>query len=163
MFQENAQTKLNLKELTSYPLLHEVEIIYSGPKFPIPILIKSSRDTFEILKEVYDSRKIDYKEMFYVLLLNHANYCLAVSQIGSGTTSGVAVNIKEIFQLALKANASKIILSHNHPSGNLHPSEADKSITKKVKAGCEALDMALLDHLIITSSGYTSFADEGYL
>ncbi len=163
MFQKNSQTQLNFDSSNPYPVLHEVEIIYSGPKFPLPLLIKSSRDSYEILKEVYDKRKMDYKEMFYVLLLNHANYCLGVSQIGTGSTSGVAVNVKEIFQLALKANACKIIVSHNHPSGNLNPSEADKAITRKIKAGCEAMDMTLLDHVIVTSSSYTSFADEGYL
>ncbi len=163
MFQKNSQTKLDFDSSNPYPLLHEVEIVYSRPLIPVPLRIKTSKDTYEILKEVYDRRKMDFKEMFYVLLLNHANYCLGVSQIGTGSTSGVAVNVKEIFQLALKANASKIIVSHNHPSGNLNPSEADKAITRKIKAGCEAMDMNLLDHVIVTSSSYTSFADEGYL
>lgn len=163
MFQKKLQTQLDFDIKNPFPLLHEVEIVYSGPKIPVPLRIKTSKDTYAILKEVYDQRKMDFKEMFYVLLLNHAQYCLGVSQIGLGATAGVAVNVKEIFQLALKSNASKIVVSHNHPSGNLIPSEADKSITRKIKAGCDALDMTLLDHVIITSGGYMSFADEGIL
>ncbi len=163
MFQKKSQTQLNFENPNSLPLLKEVEIIYSGPKFDNPVEITSSKHSYEILKEVYDFRKIDYKEMFYVLLLNRANYCLGASQIGLGATAGVAVNVKEIFQLALKTNACSIIVSHNHPSGNLKESQADISITQKIKAGCEALDMTLLDHVIITSVGYMSFADEGIL
>jgi len=106
-------------------------------------------------------RKIGFKEMFYVHLLNHANYCLGVSQIGLGSTSGVVVNYKEIFQLAIKTNATGIILSHNHPSGNCKPSDADISITQKLKVASEYMDLKLLDHLILTSEGYLSLADEG--
>ena len=109
----------------------------------------------------FDTRKIDYKEMFYVVLLNRANYCLGYSHISTGSTSGTVVNIKEVFQLALKTNASSIILAHNHPSGNMTPSNADINLTQKIKNGCELFDIQLLDHLIISSLNYYSFADNG--
>lgn len=145
------------------PLMHEVEIIYKGPQINDAIKIASSGDAYQVLRGAFDERKMDYKEMFYVMLLNKANYCIGISKIGEGGTSGVVVNIKEIFQLALKSNASGIILCHNHPSGNLNPSEADRSITRKVKDACDYIECNLLDHFIITSQSYISFADQGYL
>ena len=151
------------KSSKALPLLNEVEIIYYGPKLPIPVRITNSNDCYSVLKEVFDARKIDYKEMFYVLLLNKANYCLGASQIGIGSTSGVQVNLKEIFQLALKVNASAIVISHNHPSRNTKPSEADIKLTTRVKAAAEIMEMILLDHIIITSNGFFSFADEGLM
>ncbi len=157
MFQEIA-TQIRKKEIESLSILHEVEIIYNSPKVKEPIKLQSSKDTYELLKDVYDFRKIDYKESFYVILLNRANNCIGISNIGVGSTCAVVVNVKEIYQLALKMNASSIILSHNHPSGNLKESEADRKLTTRVKSGCE-----LLDHVIMTSNGYFSFADNGIL
>lgn len=153
----------NQSELASLLALHEVEIVYLGPVVDASNKITKSKDAYDILELVFDRRKINYKEMFYVLLVNRANRCIAVSQIGVGATFGVAVNIKEILQLALKTNASGVILSHNHPSGNLNPSEEDKKLTYKVKSALELMDVNLLDHLILTNSSYTSFADEGIL
>lgn len=158
MFQENTANQIR-----SLSILHEVEIIYNSPKFKEPVKLQRSTDTYELLKEVYDFRTIDYKESFYVLLLNKANTCIGVSKIEVGSTSGVVVNVKEIYQLALRTNASYIIISHNHPGGNLKESEADRKITRTVKVGCELLDIELLDHVIMTSDGYFSFSDEGIL
>ena len=145
------------------PILHEVEIIYTAPILTDPVLITRSIHCYEILEKVIDKRKLDYKEMFFVLLLNRANYCIGYSVIGVGSTSGVVVNRKEIFQLALITNASGIVVAHNHPSGNLKPSEQDIQITRTLKAGCDLLEMKLLDHLIISSKGYYSMSDDGVL
>ena len=161
MLKENKSS--TQKSSKSLPVLHEVEIIYQGPKLPLPVRITNSNECFNVLQELYDKRKIDYKEMFFVLLLNKANYCLGASKIGLGSTSGVQVNVKEIFQLALKMNASGIVLSHNHPSGNLSPSDADKRLTMNVKSACDCLEITLLDHIIITSNGYYSFNDDGLM
>ncbi len=147
----------------SQKTLHEVEIIYNWPSIGAIRQINSAADSYKLLKELYDPKKINYKEMFYVLLLNRANFCIGISMIGVGGTAGVMVNIKEIFQLAIKTNASGIILSHNHPSGNKNPSEADKILTKKVKEACSYVECTLLDHLILTSDGYLSFAEESLL
>lgn len=157
----NPQARKSRK--SSRPILHEVEIIYNSPRFEEPIQVKTSLDGYNLLMQSFDKRKIDFKEMFYVVLLNNANYCLGYSHISTGSTSGTVVNIKEIFQLAIKTNASAIILAHNHPSGSLKPSEADLRLTRKIKDGCELLDMKLLDHLIITSLSYYSFTDNGHI
>ena len=109
------------------------------------------------------SDHIELIEEFYILLLNRSNKVLGCTNISKGGVSGTVVDAKVIFAAALAANASSVILAHNHPSGNLKPSHADKEITQKLKGGGELLDIAVLDHLIITKDGYTSFADEGYL
>lgn len=156
----------NVKPLTESEVLfqiREVEIVYQSKKLTSMPQVKTSNDIYLILKEVFDKRKLDYKEEFYVVLLNRANFVLGVSRIGVGSTSGVSVNLKEVFQLVLKANASTVILSHNHPSGNLIPSDADLNLTQRIKKGCELLDIQLLDHLIVTSESYYSIADEGLL
>ena len=84
-------------------------------------------------------------------------------EVSTGGMSGTVADPKLIFAAALKAGASGMILSHNHPSSNLQPSDADILLTKKVKAGGELLEISVLDHLIVTSEGYFSFADEGLL
>jgi DNA repair protein RadC len=88
---------------------------------------------------------------------------LGISEISTGGFAGTVADPKVIFSIALKACASSIILSHNHPSGNLKPSQADLNLTRKIKSGGELLDIAVLDHIILTSDSYFSFADEGIL
>jgi len=98
-----------------------------------------------------------------VRLLSRANKVLGIVDISTGGIAGCIADPKIIFGTALKASASSLILSHNHPSGNLRPSQADISLTKKVKAGGELLDIAVLVHIIMTSEGYYSFEDEGLM
>lgn len=95
------------------------------------------------------------------MILNRAQKVLGICEISQGGSSGTVADPKIIFALALKANASGIIVSHNHPSGNLRPSQADIDLTKKLKEGGKFLELQLLDHVIVTSEGYYSFADEG--
>jgi DNA repair protein RadC len=106
---------------------------------------------------------LEHREYSYVILLNRAAYVLGVYQLSSGGTTGTVVDPKLVFQSALKANASAIILAHNHPSGNLNPSEEDKKLTKKIQSAGSFLDINLYDHLILTNDGYKSFADEGLM
>lgn len=134
----------------------EVEVIYTAPAFISPDEIITPAATYELLKMIYDMRKIDLKEMFYVVLLNNNNQCIGYSRINIGSTDASLVNIKEIFQLAILTNASGITISHNHPSGNLVPSDADITITKKIKEGLELFNICLVDHVIISSQGYVS-------
>lgn len=89
--------------------------------------------------------------------------CLGISEIGIGGISSCVADPRPIFATALKGKASKIILAHNHPSGSLEPSKADKDITLKAVNGGKLLDIAVLDHLIITSGSYKSFADNGLM
>ena len=142
--------------------LAEIEIIYK-PKFKASELPKvvTSADAHGYLKDVFPS--LDYREYFYILCLNRNNKVLGYCQISVGGLAGTVADVRIIMQTALKSNACSIILSHNHPSGNLQPSEADKDLTRKIKEAGKVLDIPVLDHLILTSETYLSFADEGLI
>jgi len=105
----------------------------------------------------------DHVEYFYVLYLNRNNQVLGNHLISKGGFTGTVIDIRVIFQVALKVCATSIICLHNHPSGNLTPSDADLSITRKIKDAGKILEISLLDHLIITSESFYSFADNGDL
>lgn len=138
----------------------EISISYL-PKFKMSELpiVSSATDAYNILWENWDD--IVYVESFKIILLNRANRVLGIVSISTGGVSGTVADPKNIFQSALKANASSLILAHNHPSGNLQPSQQDIELTKKIKAGGKLLDIAVLDHLIITDSSFYSFSDDG--
>ena len=139
----------------------EIEITYRNAVRPSDMhKISSSKDVSELLRELW-SNKVEYIEEFYILLLNKANKVLGVSKISEGGISGTVVDPKRIFQVALKSNATSIILAHNHPSGNIQPSEADQKITRKCRDAGTMLDIAVLDHIIVGNEQYYSFADEG--
>ncbi|MBN1546859.1 MAG: JAB domain-containing protein [Syntrophaceae bacterium] len=123
--------------------------------------ITGSRDVFDLVTPLWDD--LEYRESFAILLLNRANKVLGIANISSGGISGTVADPKIIFQHALKANASSIILLHNHPSGNTQPSEADVALTRKMKECGKFMDLPVLDHLIVTAEGYYSFADEGLM
>jgi DNA repair protein RadC len=123
--------------------------------------VKSSQDAYKLFLNSWNRNTIEYFEEFKVLLLNRNNKVLGMTTLTKGSTVGTIVDIKLLLQYVLKTNASSIIVAHNHPSGNHEPSEADKQITKKIVAGCKAIEIELLDHLIIVhEGGYFSFADE---
>jgi DNA repair protein RadC len=102
-------------------------------------------------------------EEFWILLLSRSNEVMKKIKISSGGVSGTVADPKIIFKEALSHLSSAIILVHNHPSGNLKPSQADISLTKKIKEGGSYLDLPVLDHIIFANSGYFSFADEGMI
>ncbi len=95
--------------------------------------------------------------------MNRAQRVVGIYELSTGGVTGIVADPKLVFTAALKANACNIILSHNHPSGNLKPSRADEELTKKIATGGMYLDIIVLDHIIVTSEGYYSFADEGLL
>ena len=137
----------------------EVEVTYKSNVKPSDrIKISRSQDCILLLRDLFGS-KIEIYEQFYVLLLNRANRVLGFVKISEGGVSGTVVDPKKIFQIALKANASGIILAHNHPSGNTTPSASDEAITAKIVAAGKFLEILVLDHLIITSDQYFSFSD----
>lgn len=142
--------------------ISEIKVSYSLNNQKKP-KVKTSMEAYGVLIDSWDSDIIELQEEFKLLLLNGANKILGVYHLSKGGTSSTIVDNKLIFSVALKCQASGIILAHNHPSGSLYPSEADKQVTRKVKKGGECLDIKLLDHLIITKDGYFSFADEGLL
>lgn len=102
-------------------------------------------------------------EEFWVVCLSRSNEIMKAEQISQGGVSGTIVDPKVVFKKVLEIMASCIILVHNHPSGNLKPSDADIEITKKIKAAGELLDIPVLDHVIFANQGYYSFADEGLI
>jgi DNA repair protein RadC len=122
--------------------------------------ITSSRDAFEILRGSISDLP---HEEFWIILLNKANRVIRKVIISEGGISGTVVDPKKVFKIAIDNHASSIILGHNHPSGNLQPSEADHKITKKIREAGIMLDVAVLDHLIIGDDRYYSFADEGMM
>lgn len=123
-------------------------------------VISSSKDAYEVLYPYLADRQ---SETFYAAYLNQANKVLSVKQIGEGGISFTPVDIRMIFIKALEMGAVRFVVGHNHPSGTLKPSEADRTLTQKVAKSGEILDIKVLDHIIIGDKGYYSFADEGLL
>lgn len=122
--------------------------------------ITSSKEAFHLLHPFFADL---LHEEFWVIMLNKANKIIHKSLISKGGQSGTVADPKIIYKAALEHNAANIILAHNHPSGNLRPSDADLSLTKKLIDAGKLLDISVLDHLIFAGNSYLSFADEGYL
>jgi DNA repair protein RadC len=127
---------------------------------PEKITIRSSKDIAEYLKLILQDRN---HEVFAIVFLNRANRIKHFEIISRGGITGTVADPRIILKKALEAEATSIVLSHNHPSGNLQPSRADEEITKKIKKAAEFLDITVLDHIIVSEDGYFSFADEGLL
>src|SRR5690554_4826064 len=125
--------------------------------------ITSSKEAYGILLDNWDEGKLEFVEQFKVLLLNRANRVLGVYEVSTGGVSGTIADPKLVFAAAIKSSASAIILAHNHPSGQLKPSDADLKLTQKLKEGGKYLEIPVLDHIIVTSEGYYAFADEGLM
>ena len=152
-----------LQTTLQFSNLQEIDIIYKNKvrRSEMP-KVSSSQDGFDYLISIW-SPQIERLEEFVILCLNRANKVLGYSKISQGGISGTVADPKVIFQVALKSNASSIILAHNHPSGNTKPSDNDIQLTKKLKKAGEFLELNVLDHLIITTDSYFSFADESLL
>src|SRR5690606_4426305 len=125
--------------------------------------ITSSKDAYEVLLANWDEDKLEFVEQVKVLLLNRANKVLGIYEVSTGGGSGTVADPKLVFAAAIKANASAMILAHNHPSGQIKPSQADINLTKKMVAGGKLLEIPVLDHVIVTGEESYSFADEGLL
>lgn len=122
--------------------------------------ISESKNAFELIAPKLTDLPF---EEFWIILLNRANKPIETKLIGRGGVSGTIADVKLIFNKALEKLACGIILCHNHPSGNLNPSQADILLTKKVKEAGKLLDIAILDHIIVGDNNYYSFADEGMM
>jgi DNA repair protein RadC len=140
--------------------ISEISVSYLGSKEK-KLKVTNSKDSFEILLDSWDKNIIELQEEFKVLLLNRGNQVLGVYSMSKGGISGTIVDAKLVFSVALKCNASSIIIAHNHPSGSLTPSEADKRLTQKLKKASQYLDIVLLDHIIVTKEDFYSFSDNG--
>ncbi|MCX2679487.1 DNA repair protein RadC [Galbibacter sp. EGI 63066] len=122
--------------------------------------IKSSTSAYELMQPIIS--ELEHEE-FWIVYLNNSNSVIQTLQLSKGGITGTLVDVRLVLKQALELNATAIILAHNHPSGTLRPSKADKEITQKIKNAAFAMDIKLLDHLIVTEKSYFSFADEGFL
>ncbi|WP_339881165.1 JAB domain-containing protein [uncultured Algoriphagus sp.] len=142
----------------------EIKLSYSAKiKASLRPRVESSRHVYEVFAKAWDQDRIEFVEDFKVMLLSRANRVLGIVTISSGGTAGTVVDIKLVYAAAIKSNSSSVIIAHNHPSGNMRPSEQDKRLTQRIKQAGNILDIPVLDHVIITADGYYSFADEGEL
>ena len=163
----NALGKLSIKQLTEFKGIGEAKAISIVAAAELGrrrrseeiielAKITSSKAVFDIMQPIIGEL---VHEEFWVLFLNNANKVIYKSQISKGGITGTVVDIRMVFKIALEQNAVAIILSHNHPSGKLEASDADKNITKQLKLAGQQLSIPVLDHIIITENGYLSFQD----
>ncbi|MCM0719254.1 JAB domain-containing protein [Parabacteroides sp. W1-Q-101] len=125
-------------------------------------VIHNSEDIYRLLVDhVYNEGTIQYKEYLKLILLNNSSKVLGVSNISEGGITETSADIRIIMQAAILGNATRIILAHNHPSGSLKPSTVDNLLTERVKNAAKLFNITLLDHIIVTDSGYYSYLDEG--
>ena len=120
--------------------------------------VTSSKIIFEIMQPIIG--ELPHEE-FWIIYLNNSNKVISKVQLSKGGITGTLVDVRIVFKTALEMGATGLILCHNHPSGTLIPSDADKQITKKLKLAGDSLEIKVLDHLIVTETSYFSFVDEG--
>jgi DNA repair protein RadC len=143
-------------------LIAEVYISYSSKvKACDRFRVSGSKDAAAAFRSIWPA--YEHIEFIYMLMLNRQNQVLGCHQISKGGMTGTVVDVRVVFQVALKSCATSIILGHNHPSGNLDPSDADKKITRQLKEAGALLEIPVIDHLILTSDRFLSMADEGIL
>lgn len=140
----------------------EIQLSYY-PRLIGEFKIQSSRESYELFLREWEQNTLEMQEEVKLLLLNRNSRVLGIHSLAKGGLTSCVVDVRIILSIALKSLATGIILVHNHPSGNLKPSQLDIKITEQLKAGCKILNIELLDHLIITRHDYYSFADEGML
>ena len=143
----------------------EVQLSYkSNVKSSTRYKINSSQDAYELLTKYFPDDTIEYKESFKVVLLNQSNRVLGIVLISEGGISATYVDVRLILQAALLANATQVILAHNHPSGSMKPSTLDDVLTEKVKKAAEFMEIHVADHVILSpEKEYYSYHDEGKL
>ena len=148
---------------TQQTTISEVRLVYrTKVKASERLQVKCSKDAFDIFMDNWDLDSIEHIEEFKLLLLTRSNKVLGIASISKCGISGIVTDVRIILQYAIKANESGIIICHNHPSGNVQPSESDIAITRKIKESGIVMDIQLLDHLIIVPEGnYYSMGDEG--
>lgn len=161
--EKSLKNVIGFKDFEKSPKLAEIKVSYQLRPRKI-IKISNPIDSYNVLYPLFDLNTIEFKEDFYMLILNRANYLLGWFKLSSGGTSGTVVDVKIIFALALLTNASGLVLCHNHPSQNIQPSQSDIDLTNRVKEAGKLFSIAILDHLIVAPHGaYFTFADTGLL
>ena len=167
----NALGKLSLKQLMVFKGIGEAKAISiaaalelgrrsGGEALVQKQKITSSQSVFHIMQPLLG--ELPHEE-FWIIYLNNSNKIIQKNQLSKGGITGTLVDVRLVLKNALEVGATGLILVHNHPSGTLKPSEADKQLTRKLKLAGESLDIKVLDHVIITEKAYFSFADEAIL
>lgn len=142
--------------------VHEIGLTYKKLEDRVETILNSNI-AFDFIRPFFEPYN-GIREAVFAIYLNHANQIIGVQRISEGGISGASVDIKIVLKGALNILASSVILAHNHPTGTLKASIADKQITSKIKEACKIIDLELLDHLILGSNTtFYSFADEGIL
>lgn len=165
----NALGKLSLEQLTQFKGIGEAKAISiiaamelgrrrRAEEANVQEKISSSKMVFDIMQPIIGELA---HEEFWILYLNNSNKIISKRQLSIGGITGTLVDVRLVFKNALELGAVSMILCHNHPSGTLTPSDADKQITQKLKTAGNSLEIKVLDHLIITENNYFSFADKG--
>lgn len=150
-----------MKSLPHKPNL--ITLVYErGPLDSLPT-IQDSDDAAEHLRTCYPNGTMDLKEIFFAMYLSHGNQVLAISKLSEGGMTATILDIRHLFVRALLLNASAVILCHNHPSGTMVSSQKDVEVSLKCVEAGKLLDVQVLDHIILTSEGYVSLADDGLL
>lgn len=164
----NALGKLSIKQLMEFKGIGEAKAITISAALELGRRrrleeslqlekITSSRSVYDIMQPILG--ELPHEE-FWILYLNNSNKVIQKNQLSKGGITGTLVDVRLVLKNALEVGATALILCHNHPSGTLKPSEADKAITQKLKTAAQSLDIKVLDHIIITEKAYFSFADE---
>ncbi|MAX70807.1 MAG: hypothetical protein CMC76_06840 [Flavobacteriaceae bacterium] len=167
----NALGKLSIKQLMEFKGIGEAKAITIAAAMELGRRrrledvvqldkITSSRSVFDVMQPILG--ELPHEE-FWILYLNNSNKVIQKNQLSKGGITGTLVDVRLVLKTALEVGSTALILCHNHPSGTLKPSEADKNLTHKLKLAAESLDIKVLDHLIITEKAYFSFADENIL
>lgn len=126
------------------------------------VRLRHSDDVVKYIRKFYHE-DIDVYESFFILLLNASNITIGYAKISQGGIVGTVVDTKMICKYAIDSLAVSVVLAHNHPSGNIRPSENDKILTTKIKKALTMFDTNVVDHIILTKDSYFSFANEGLI
>jgi DNA repair protein RadC len=152
MKKENQQTlKMGLPEF-------KISLRYKGRKSEIES-VKSPSDAARVCRLCFDESKIDWVEEMIIIALNQSYKVLGFYKISSGGITGTVADPRVIFQFALLSNATSLLIAHNHPSGNLQPSNADDRLTEKIVEGAKCFDITIVDHIILTDESFYSYKD----
>jgi DNA repair protein RadC len=167
----NQLARLGISELSRFKGIGEAKAISIIAALELGRRRKETISTMRVQVstsiDVYEAMVSRFKDLnheeFWIIVLNRANKITSSHLISKGGQAGTIADPKIIFNIALENHAASLILAHNHPSGNLKPSQADLELTRKLRSAGNLLDIPVLDHLIITDQGFLSFADEGIL
>jgi len=142
----------------------EIDLVYRNKvKASLRPCVKKSKEAYQLLLDTWEADKIELVEQFKVILLNRASRVLGIYQHSSGSMHSTSVDCTLLLCAAIKSGATGMILAHNHPTGNLRPSRADEAVTAHVKAAATLIGFTVIDHIIVTTEEYFSFAENGLL